>query len=684
LNLLSNLQSLNKKLPGSNGYKKELRNEIRALINCLGAPAFFITLNPSDVNNPLVRLLCGAEIDLEDSSRGEDMTRYFRQKLAADHPKETATFFHRIMQAFIRNVVRYNRNSPGLFGRCTGYYGMVEAQGKGTLHCHFLIWVDGHLSPQKLRDKMVKDGAFKSRLFTFLEALIKSELPGATEVVKEQEGVILAAPKRPQGVPNPAAVALPQCADMNEEEFQYEFERRVKDLVIENHWHRHNNTCWKYLRRGEPRDDAHCRMRIDGTTRETSELDEDTQAIMIRRLHPRINCYNDVLTFLTQSNNDIKFIGSGEGAKALIYYVTDYITKVSLPTHIGLSALRVAIEKNQKKYEGDELASPDAVSKSLFVKCANGILGRLEISHPQAMSYILGHGDHYTSHKYQKLFLGSFMCAADAYFGTDEAAGPRADEQLDVDLEDDDEGDGDRVDIDAEENDETEGRSNTRFGMESDVDSHVTVLLDADNGIVVNKQIDDYRFRNNQEPFNGCSLYQFVQKFRKVSIKKSNRDRRLPTQENVPQRTPRSRNPNADFLSQHPHSATHRLSATSIEHVPVILGPTIPHPDKGPSSREAWCKSMLILFKPWRSFADLKGRHERWSTAFDRIQFTEEDRIIMQNMVVLHECKDARDTDAVNRSNIPILPRVREYNVATDETERLLIGERSQHRHRRD
>lgn len=27
------------------------------------------------------------------------------------------------------------------------YYGCVEAQGGGTLHCHMLVWVEGGLNP---------------------------------------------------------------------------------------------------------------------------------------------------------------------------------------------------------------------------------------------------------------------------------------------------------------------------------------------------------------------------------------------------------------------------------------------------------------------------------------------------------------------------------------------------------
>jgi hypothetical protein len=141
-----------------------------------------------------------------------------------------------------------------------------------------------------------------------------------------------------------------------------------------------------------------------------------THSILLRRLHPRINSYNDVLTFLFQSNNDIKFIGSGEAATALTYYVTDYITKTPLPTHIGLSALRAVIQNNAKKYDAVLTATPEQVSKSLITKCANAILSRQEISHPQVMSYLIGGGDHYTSHTFETLYWASFHKVISDFF----------------------------------------------------------------------------------------------------------------------------------------------------------------------------------------------------------------------------------------------------------------------------
>ncbi|KAF8550781.1 hypothetical protein OG21DRAFT_1478399 [Imleria badia] len=84
--------------------------------------------------------------------------------------------------------------------------------------------------------------------------------------------------------------------------------------------------------------------------------------------------------FLLQCNMDIKYIGSGPAAKALVFYITDYITKSSLSVHAGLDA------------------------KHLFVKLVNALMARQELSHQQVMSYIVGGGDHYKSHT----FIGQY------------------------------------------------------------------------------------------------------------------------------------------------------------------------------------------------------------------------------------------------------------------------------------
>ncbi|KAH7904714.1 hypothetical protein BJ138DRAFT_976932, partial [Hygrophoropsis aurantiaca] len=59
-------------------------------------------------------------------------------------------------------------------------------------------------------------------------------------------------------------------------------------------------------------------MRMDGTTKALTELDPETLSIMLKRLHPWINNFNELILFLLQCNMDIKYIGSGEAAMASV------------------------------------------------------------------------------------------------------------------------------------------------------------------------------------------------------------------------------------------------------------------------------------------------------------------------------------------------------------------------------
>jgi hypothetical protein len=48
---------------------------------------------------------------------------------------------------------------------------------------------------------------------------------------------------------------------------------------------------------------------------------------------------------LIHCNMDIQFLGSGPSTKAIIYYITDYIMKAQLKTHIAYAALALAVQK---------------------------------------------------------------------------------------------------------------------------------------------------------------------------------------------------------------------------------------------------------------------------------------------------------------------------------------------------
>ena len=97
-----------------------------------------------------------------------------------------------------------------------------------------------------------------------------------------------------------------------------------------------------------------------------------------------------------------QIIGSGSAAKAILYYITDYITKSQLKVHVAYAALNLAVWR----LEGVEIEKDDhqARAKHLLQKCAYSMLSHQELSALQVPSYLLGLGDYYTSRNYAYLY----------------------------------------------------------------------------------------------------------------------------------------------------------------------------------------------------------------------------------------------------------------------------------------
>ena len=136
-----------------------------------------------------------------------------------------------------------------------------------------------------------------------------------------------------------------------------------------------------------------------------STIDPDTGCISMRRSDPWINNFNEYLIAACRSNMDIKFIWSGNDAKALVYYITDYVTKMSLSFHDTFSLVQKGIASFQNASQQTSSESAIEKSRKLVLRCYNTLASQQELSGVQVASYLMNWGDHYTTHKFQGLFL---------------------------------------------------------------------------------------------------------------------------------------------------------------------------------------------------------------------------------------------------------------------------------------
>ena len=198
----------------------------------------------------------------------------------------------------------------------------------------------------------------------------------------------------------PACLPAPNPSSPN---FASQFHADVVRLVETSNVHKHSDTCYKYYNTNRG-DKKSCRMRMPRKLVPISTIDPDTGHISMRRSDPLINNFNEYLITACRSNMDIKFIWSGSDAKALVYYITDYVTKMSLSFHDTFALVQKSITSlNTSSHQNNESAIER--SRKLVLRCYNSLASQQELSGVQVASYLMNWNDHYTTHKFQGLHL---------------------------------------------------------------------------------------------------------------------------------------------------------------------------------------------------------------------------------------------------------------------------------------
>jgi hypothetical protein len=147
-------------------------------------------------------------------------------------------------------------------------------------------------------------------------------------------------------------------------------------------------------------------MRMPRQLENISSIDIESGEIKLKRLHATINNYNEYIISACRSNMDIKYIFSGSDAKALVYYITDYVTKSSLSFYDTFSLVLKAVQTLEKYTPSvNTTISAEEKSRKLVLRCYNTLASQQELSGVQVASYLMGWPDHYTTHEFANLFF---------------------------------------------------------------------------------------------------------------------------------------------------------------------------------------------------------------------------------------------------------------------------------------
>ncbi|TFK59309.1 hypothetical protein BDN72DRAFT_780923, partial [Pluteus cervinus] len=243
-----------------------------------------------------------------------------------------------------------------------------------------------------------------------------------------------------------------------------------------------------------------------------------------------------------------------------------------------------------------------------MTKIVNSLTAKMEIGSPMASLYLLGHPDHYTSHSFTPFYWQSYVYEVSKY-----------------------------------------------WHEEDDTNTEKIALFKKGNRIIGLSPIYDYVYRPKY--LETLNLYDFISSCKRernnqsneteqytsdmtnieIEINKSNLELTIgKTQDNL-------KSGLYPLLSGHPFSDTHciRFYSRKKHSIPNFVGATLPRHDQG--DREYYCKTMLTLFKPWRTGQHLKQKDETWDDAFNNYQFTAIQTQIIENFNIKYECMDASD-----------------------------------------
>lgn len=395
--LRKQLTAVRTRVKGTNESRQQVRSKIWGTNLVYNPPSLWITINPSDAQDPIAQVLAGADIDLDRFCDTAGPTNSQRAANMASDPYASAKYFHFIIQCVLEILlgIKKKRNgiferTDGIFGKIQAYIGTVEAQGRGTLHLHMLIWLKDAPSPQEMIAALKSD-LFRNKVKSFINSTIKANL-----FDKTQEE-ILAIPRT-----NSVSYSRPlNPKTSSEEDIAANETNLVRNLQY------HQCTMAGCLRSINGR--LQCKRRAPFQTADDDWINEDGEWGP-KRICGYLNNWNPIIMRCIRSNHDAKLIQGANGQTAtLTYYITNYATK-NLNRTSNASALlakRVAYLKAEQKKQTDL----NKVNKRLIQACANTLSRDREFSAPEIMTYLMGWGDVYTSHHHLVIYWDSVVRA---------------------------------------------------------------------------------------------------------------------------------------------------------------------------------------------------------------------------------------------------------------------------------
>lgn len=397
--LRHHLYATSSHIVGSGKARAGYRTRIWGTCLWLRPPTLWVTINPLDYEDPIAQIIAGENIDMDSflDIVGPDARE--RARNMADDPFASASFFHFLIEATLECLfaVRTHTtrcqvdNRLGIFGYVSGYFGVVEAQGRGSLHVHMLLWLKNAPNADEMLD-LLTFPQFRDKVASYIDHNIRTHLDGFDEeYVKNHERESHISFSRP---PDPRGINWKKEVTMMEQKLARAHQVHVCKT----------STCLRRNAQGK----LICKRRAPWPLVERTIV-HATGMLDQKRTYSFLNGYSPAILVCLRCNNDIKLVIYGKETKNIGGYLTNYQTKDPSKTYNMSALLGSAL-----MYHRQHLPQVDSArerNRLLIYRCFNVLNRQAELSGPQVMSYLMNWGDTFTSHQYVAVYWGQLASA---------------------------------------------------------------------------------------------------------------------------------------------------------------------------------------------------------------------------------------------------------------------------------
>lgn len=238
-------------------------------------------------------------------------------------------------------------------------------------------------------NELLKGEEFREKVSQYIKKNIRSHLKGFTK----------------DGLKNiPRESAVPYSRPPNPKERGFTAKRRSFERRVVRASQVHSCTKATCLRYSATKGRWRCKRRAPFVLSRKNTVDEAGNW-RTRRTYGYLNSWHPWIAVAMRCNHDLKLLTHGRETRHVIWYVTTYATKKQNKSY-NMSAL-LARGLHYHFQPAAHIVDARERNRNLLFRCVTALNREAEKSAPQVISYLMGWGDSFTSHRYVPVFWSS-------------------------------------------------------------------------------------------------------------------------------------------------------------------------------------------------------------------------------------------------------------------------------------